>query len=65
VIYITHFLDEIFTICERVTIMRNGETCGRRPISDVDPAKSYISCSASQNEDASARPVSEGEPLSR
>ena len=26
VIYITHFIDEIFTVCERVTVMRNGET---------------------------------------
>ncbi|GLS19650.1 hypothetical protein GCM10007874_26670 [Labrys miyagiensis] len=39
IIYITHFLDEIFSICERVTVMRNGETVWASPISDVDPAK--------------------------
>jgi ABC-type sugar transport system ATPase subunit len=39
VIYITHFLDEIFSICERVTVMRNGETVWSSPISEVDPGK--------------------------
>jgi ABC-type sugar transport system ATPase subunit len=39
IIYITHFLDEIFSICERVTVMRNGETVWSSPIATVDPAK--------------------------
>jgi ABC-type sugar transport system ATPase subunit len=39
VIYITHFLDEIFSICERVSVMRNGETVWDSDIADVDPAK--------------------------
>jgi ABC-type sugar transport system ATPase subunit len=28
IIYITHFLDEIFDVCERVTVLRDGETAG-------------------------------------
>ena len=39
IIYITHFLDEIFSVCERVTIMRNGETVWSSPIGEVDPAR--------------------------
>jgi ABC-type sugar transport system ATPase subunit len=39
IIYITHFLDEIFSICERVTVMRNGETVWASPIGAVDAAK--------------------------
>ena len=35
-IYITHFVDEIFAICDRVTVMRNGETGGRRAIAEVE-----------------------------
>jgi ABC-type sugar transport system ATPase subunit len=27
-IYITHFLDEVFSICERATVLRGGETVG-------------------------------------
>jgi ABC-type sugar transport system ATPase subunit len=26
VVYITHFIEEIFDVCEKVTVMRNGET---------------------------------------
>jgi ABC-type sugar transport system ATPase subunit len=39
IIYITHFLDEIFSICERVTVMRNGETVWSSPIENVNSAK--------------------------
>jgi ABC-type sugar transport system ATPase subunit len=28
IIYITHFLDEVFQICERAVILRNGQTVG-------------------------------------
>jgi ABC-type sugar transport system ATPase subunit len=39
IIYITHFLDEIFNVCEQIAIMRNGETVWTSAMSDVDPAK--------------------------
>ena len=32
VIYITHFIDEIFDVCDRVTVMRNGSTVGCVPV---------------------------------
>ncbi|MDP8924159.1 MAG: sugar ABC transporter ATP-binding protein [Chloroflexota bacterium] len=35
VLYITHFVDEIFQLCERVTVMRNGRTVGTAPIDQV------------------------------
>ena len=35
VIYITHFIEEIFTVCERVTVMRNGETVSSNAIDAV------------------------------
>lgn len=28
IIYITHFLDEVFDVCERATVLRGGETVG-------------------------------------
>ena len=37
IVYITHFIDEIFAICERVTIMRNGETVFSDAIGAVTP----------------------------
>ena len=35
IIYITHFLDEVFDVCERATILRNGETVGTGQIKDL------------------------------
>src|SRR6202008_2214052 len=65
IIYITHFLDEIFAICERVTVMRNGETVWSSPISDVDPAKVvHLMLGISENEGRIRVPVEvTGEPL--
>lgn len=39
VIYISHRLDEIFTVCETVTVMRDGEIIGTEVVSDVDHDK--------------------------
>lgn len=38
VVYITHFLDEVFTVCDRVTVMRNGTTVATGSIEDHTPA---------------------------
>ncbi|MEM6891317.1 MAG: sugar ABC transporter ATP-binding protein [Pseudomonadota bacterium] len=35
VLYITHFMDEIFAVCDRVTIMRDGQTVGTRITADT------------------------------
>ena len=31
-IYISHRLDELYAVCDRVTIMRDGKTIDERPI---------------------------------
>jgi len=35
VLYITHFLDELFSVADRVTVMRDGQTVGERNISET------------------------------
>lgn len=35
VLYVSHFLDELFQICDRVTIMRDGQTVGCLPIAET------------------------------
>lgn len=35
VLYISHFLDELYQICDRVTIMRDGQTVGQRVIAET------------------------------
>src|SRR5246127_1133932 len=67
IIYITHFLDEIFSICERVTVMRNGETVWSSPIEEVDAAKVvHLMLGVSAGEGRIREPItSAGEPLLR
>jgi ABC-type sugar transport system ATPase subunit len=38
IVYVTHFLDEIFEVCERVTVMRNGKCVGSGAITDFAPS---------------------------
>jgi ribose transport system ATP-binding protein len=35
IIYITHRLDEVFTIADRVMILRDGKNAGERPVSQI------------------------------
>jgi len=35
VIFITHFLDQVFALADRVTILRNGRLVGTRPLPEV------------------------------
>jgi ABC-type sugar transport system ATPase subunit len=37
VIYISHRLDEIFAICDRVTVLRDGQLAGEMPIAEATP----------------------------
>lgn len=34
IIYISHFLDEVFSLCDRVMVLRNGETAGGGLVSE-------------------------------
>ena len=36
VIFITHRLDELYQVCDRVTVMRDGRTIMTRPMTEVD-----------------------------
>ncbi|MEL6963819.1 MAG: sugar ABC transporter ATP-binding protein, partial [Pseudomonadota bacterium] len=35
VLYVSHYLDELFRICDRVTVMRDGQTVAVKPIGDT------------------------------
>ena len=36
VLYVSHHLDELFRICDRVTVMRDGRTVACRPLADTN-----------------------------
>jgi len=35
ILYVSHYLDELFAVCDRVTVMRDGETVDERGIADA------------------------------
>lgn len=37
IVFISHFLEEVFQVCDRVTVMRNGETISTREVADTSP----------------------------
>lgn len=39
IVYISHRLDELFQVADRVTVLRDGRSLGVRPMSDVDRAE--------------------------
>lgn len=39
IIYISHRLEEIFAVADRVTVLRDGESVGTHLVSDIDKAK--------------------------
>jgi ABC-type sugar transport system ATPase subunit len=39
VVYVSHKLEEIFRLCDRVTVLRDGETVGTREIATTDRAQ--------------------------
>jgi ABC-type sugar transport system ATPase subunit len=65
ILYITHFLDEIFSICEQIAVMRNGETVWTSPMSEVDPAQVvHLMLGIAEAEGRIREPVAAvGEPL--
>ncbi|HWA24206.1 MAG TPA: sugar ABC transporter ATP-binding protein [Lacunisphaera sp.] len=38
VVYISHRLEEIFTLADRVTVLRDGESVGTQPVADITEA---------------------------
>ena len=39
IIYISHHLEEIFQICDRATVLRDGQQVGSYPVSEIDKRK--------------------------
>ena len=67
IIYITHFLDEVFQICERAVILRNGETVGSGVLGDFSRSQIVSLMIGAKETDSYVRgPTrSSGEPLLR
>lgn len=39
ILFVTHFLDQVYEVCDRITVMRNGKFVGEYPIADLPRMK--------------------------
>jgi len=39
IIFVTHFLEQVYAVCDRITVLRNGELEGEFPIADLPRQK--------------------------
>jgi ABC-type sugar transport system ATPase subunit len=63
VIYVSHRLDEIFAICDRVVVMRDGRVVGGAPTGELDRAGLITLITGPMPDDPDAgRPVRTGHP---
>ncbi|MBS7554312.1 sugar ABC transporter ATP-binding protein [Ancylobacter dichloromethanicus] len=35
IVFVTHFLDQVYAICDRITVLRNGRLAGSAPVADL------------------------------
>jgi galactofuranose transport system ATP-binding protein len=35
IVFVTHFLDQVYAVCDRITVLRNGRLVGSRPIAEL------------------------------
>ncbi|GEO18257.1 galactofuranose ABC transporter, ATP-binding protein YtfR [Microvirga aerophila] len=67
IVFVTHFLDQVYAVCDRITVLRNGRLVGSRPIVEL-PRIELVSMMLGRElaEEAlhrNQRPAVNGEPL--
>jgi len=67
IVFVTHFLDQVYAVCDRITVLRNGRLVGSKPIAEL-PRINLVSMMLGRELAAEAlhrsqRPAVAGEPL--
>jgi ribose transport system ATP-binding protein len=66
VLYISHRLDEIFRIADRVTVMRDGRVVATSPVAELDEAKLVAQMVGREIENLYPKPdLTQGDPILR
>jgi ribose transport system ATP-binding protein len=61
IVYVSHKLDEIFRLCDRITVLRDGQTIGTRDTAATDRSE-LIRMMVGRNMDVSVRPARPSSP---
>ena len=68
IVFITHFIDQVYEIADRISVLRNGRLVGTAPVAELPPLKMIsmmLGRELEQVEERAARAAStvEGEPI--
>ena len=68
IVFITHFIDQVYQIADRISVLRNGRLVGCAPIAELPPPKMIalmLGRELERTEEQAARsaPTAEGEPI--
>ena len=55
ILFVTHFLDQVYAVCDRITVMRNGQFVGEYPTADL-PKLKLVSAMTGREIDADLHP---------
>ena len=63
IVFVTHFLDQVYAICDRITVLRNGRLAGSAPVEELPRLDLVRLMLGRELSEATARrpPASEGE----
>ena len=62
IVFITHFIDQVYQIADRISVLRNGRLVGSAPIGDMPPLKLISLMIGRELEQTERRLVGEGPP---
>ena len=54
IIFVTHFLEQVYAVCDRITVLRNGELVGEYPIADLPRVKLVAAMMGKEFDDLAA-----------
>ena len=42
IIFVTHFLEQVYEVSDRITVLRNGELVGEYPVEHIDKSENIV-----------------------
>ncbi len=65
ILFVTHFLDQVFEIADRCTVLRNGRLVGEYPVDELSPGALVSLMLGRELEDLAALSSASGRPVDR
>lgn len=65
IIFVTHFLEQVYAVCDRITVLRNGQLVGEYPIAELPRVKLVAAMMGKDFDDLAAIKSEESQDFSK